>query len=211
MEIFKDIKGFEDKYQISNTGKVVSKKTGLMLKPMYNKKGYQYVHLSINKYKSAKWYIHRLVAFHFIPNSENKPQVNHVDGNPSNNDVSNLEWVTNDENQRHAILNNLHFKGETHRDSKFTNDSIKLLPSLINIGFSLKELNCLTGVAVQNIEKILNGKTWRKLNLFPQRSSIKRRKKSDVIKMSKDLYVKCVNYWGNTVLNSMIAKGILSV
>ena len=53
MEIFKDINKFENKYQISNTGKVRNKKTGLYLKPKYNQKGYQYVNLSINRYKSV--------------------------------------------------------------------------------------------------------------------------------------------------------------
>lgn len=213
MEIFKDIIRFENKYQISNTGKVRNKKTGLILKPKYNQKGYQYVNLSVNKTKSIKWYIHRLVGFHFIPNPDNKPQINHIDGNPSNNVVENLEWVTNEENQRHAVLNNLHFQGETHKDSKFTNDSVKLLPDLIKIGFSLVELNKLTGVAIQNIQKIINGQTWRQLHLFPERPIMKSgpRKKDFIIQMSKDLYIQCVNYWGNTVLNSMIAKGILSV
>ena len=213
MEIFKDVIRFENKYQISNTGKVRNKKTGLILKPKYNQKGYQYVNLSVDRHKSIKWYIHRLVGFHFIPNPENKPQVNHIDGNPSNNNVDNLEWVTNEENQRHAVLNNLHFQGETHKDSKFTNESVKLLPRLIEIGFSVKDINNLTGVAVQNLYKIILGKTWRQLNLFPQRPILKfgTRKKDFVIQMPKELYVQCVNYWGNTVLNSMIAKGILSV
>lgn len=213
MEVFKDIQKFEDKYQISNTGKVRNKKTGLLLKPKYNQKGYQYVNLCINHFKSVKWYIHRLVGFHFIPNPEHKPQINHKDGNPSNNNVDNLEWVTNEENQRHAVLNNLHFQGEEHKDSKFTNDSIKLLPQLVKIGFSIKEINQLTGVAIQNLKKIFNGKTWRQLNLFPTKTYFKSgvRKKGEVIVMSKDLYIECVKYWGNTVLNSMITKGILSV
>lgn len=213
MEIFKDIVRFENKYQISNTGKVRNKKTGLILKPKYNQKGYQYVNLSVGRTKSIKWYIHRLVGFHFIPNPENKPQINHIDGNPSNNVVENLEWVTNEENQCHAVLNNLHFQGETHKDSKFTNESVKLLPKLIEIGFSVVDINKLTGVATQNIKKIINGITWRQFNLFPEKPILKSgtRKKDFVIQMPKDLYIQCVNYWGNTVLNSMIAKGILSV
>lgn len=127
--------------------------------------------------------------------------------------VENLEWVTNEENQRHAVLNNLHFQGETHKDSKFTNESVKLLPQLIEIGFSVVDLNKLTGVAIQNIRKIMDGKTWRQLNLFPQKPVMKLgpRRKDFIIQMPEDLYIQCVNYWGNTVLNSMIAKGILSV
>lgn len=211
MEIFKDINKFENKYQISNTGKVRNKKTGLYLKPKYNKKGYQYINLSISKYKSVKWYIHRLVGFHFIPNPKNKPQINHKDGNPSNNNVENLEWCTNEENQRHAVLNNLHFQGEKHKSSKFTNESILLLPKLINIGFNPTYINKLTGVAIQNLDKIFKGKTWRQLNLFPVPPKFKKGPFVNKITMSENLYIECVKHWGNTVLNSMIAKGILSV
>ena len=211
MEIFKDISKFEDKYQISNTGKVRNKKTGLILKPKYNQKGYQYIKLSINRYKSIKWYIHRLVGFHFIPNPENKPQINHKDGNPSNNNVDNLEWCTNEENQRHAVLNNLHFQGENHRSSKFTNESILLLPKLVNAGFTPILINKLTGVAIQNLYKIFEGKTWRQLNLFPILPKFKKGPLVNKIIINEDLYIECVKHWGNTVLNSMIAKGILSV
>lgn len=211
MEIFKDIIKFENTYQISNLGKVKNKKTGLFLKPQYNKKGYQYVYLVYSHTGRIKWYIHRLVAFHFIKNLENKPQVNHLDGNPNNNIVDNLEWCTNEENQRHAVLNNLHYLGEEHRDSKFTEKSILLLPKLIEIGFSISQLNELTGVAGINIQKIINGKTWRKLNLVFK--PVRKAKSHDkfVIKMSKDLYIDCVNIWGNTVLNKLIAKGNLLV
>ena len=211
MEIFKDIQNFENKYQISNTGKVKNKKTGLLLTPKYNKKGYQYVNLCINKHKYIKWYVHRLVGFHFIDNPYNKPQINHKDGNKSIDNVNNLEWVTNEENQKHAVLNNLHFQGEAHKDSKFTNESILLLPDLVNIGFTPKLINQLTGVAVQNIGKIFNGKSWRQLNLFPIPPKFKKGALVNKIIMSEDLYLKCVKHWGNTVLNSMIAKGILSV
>lgn len=108
-------------------------------------------------------------------------------------------------------MNNLSFQGETHRSAKFTSDSILLLPELVKIGFGLNELNELTGVAQQNIRKILDGKTWRQLHLFDDKVVFHKRKATDIIQMSQDLYFRCVKYWGNTVLNKMIAKGILSV
>lgn len=117
-EIWKDIKGFEGKYKISNLGNVKSvyrtinyifnnkpkvrrifEKT---LKKSINKFGYEYVCLSDNC-KTQKLKIHRLVAQAFIPNSENKPQVNHIDGNKQNNCVFNLEWCNNSENMKHAV------------------------------------------------------------------------------------------------------------
>ena len=74
----------------------------IILKTNKNKKGYLYVVLSKNG-KSKIVRIHRLVAQTFIPNLQNKPQVNHIDGIKSNNVVSNLEWCTNSENQKHAF------------------------------------------------------------------------------------------------------------
>lgn len=211
MEIFKDIIKFEKTYQISNQGKVLNKKTGLFLKPQYNKKGYEYVYLAYSHTGRIKWYIHRLVAYHFILNPLNKPQVNHKDGIPNNNKLENLEWCTNDENQAHAVLNNLHYQGESHKDSKFTECSVSLLPKLLEIGFTVSQLSELTGVACINIEKIINGKSWRKLGLiFPK---VRKGKNGDnfVIKISKELYIDCVKIWGNTVLNKLISKGSLSV
>lgn len=211
MEIFKDIKGFENTYQISNTGKVRNKNTNLLLKPQYNKKGYMYVYLVYSHTGRVKWYIHRLVAYHFIPNPEHKPQVNHKDGNPQNNNVENLEWCTNKENQDHAVLNSLHYQGESHKDHKFTEENIKILPELVSIGFSVIQLNALTGVAKINIEKVIKGKTWRQLGL--QFNEVRKAKPHDKYKiyMNKDLYINCVRFWGNTVLNEMIAKGNLYI
>ena len=101
-EIFRDIKGFEGLYQISNFGNVKSLKRNIILKPSSNGKGYLHIILYKNR-KSKVSRIHRLVAQAFIPNPENKPQVNHIDGNKRNNNVNNLEWVTNSENQKHAF------------------------------------------------------------------------------------------------------------
>lgn len=113
-EVWKDIIGYEGKYQISNYGRVKSlpreKKVGyvntyitpeIILKTYKSKKGYLNITLSKNG-KCIDKRNHILVAQHFIPNPNNKPQVNHKDGNKLNNNVENLEWVTNDENIQHA-------------------------------------------------------------------------------------------------------------
>lgn len=84
------------------TYKCVSKE----LKPAPDKKGYKRVGLSINGKLLTKK-LHRLVAECFISNFCDKPQVNHIDGNKANNYITNLEWVTNRENQIHAIENGL--------------------------------------------------------------------------------------------------------
>ena len=95
-QVWKDIKGYEGLYQVSNTGKARSmnyRNTGNVrrLKPSVNKDGY----LQVGLYKEGKYYrylVHRLVALTFIPNPNNLPQVNHKDENKANNTVWNLEW-----------------------------------------------------------------------------------------------------------------------
>lgn len=104
-EEWKDIPGFEGRYQVSNFGRVKSlsyNKTGKtrMLSIRPDKAGYCSTAIQENK-KSRRVLVHRLVAQTFIPNPDNKPQVNHIDGNKSNNKVSNLEWATERENVRH--------------------------------------------------------------------------------------------------------------
>lgn len=98
-------KGIITDYSVSNTGEVRKDTNNYMMKP-YIQNGYAHITLQINK-KPKRFNIHRLVAIAFIPNPENKPYVNHIDGNRSNNHVNNLEWVTAAENTQHAVRTGL--------------------------------------------------------------------------------------------------------
>lgn len=93
MEIWKDIYGYENKYQVSNIGNIRNIKTGKYLKVQTYKTGYCYIDL-YNNGQPKKYLIHRLVAQAFIPNPYNLPYVNHKDCNPLNNNANNLEWCT---------------------------------------------------------------------------------------------------------------------
>lgn len=104
-EVWKDVPGYEGLYKVSNIGKVMSLNFDGTSQPRvmnpYNVHGYKRLRLFKDKNKVSIG-VHRLVAMAFIPNPENKPFINHKDGDPNNNTVENLEWATHSENITHA-------------------------------------------------------------------------------------------------------------
>lgn len=131
------IKEFEE-YAVSDTGLVMRLgqirtpknknayyKEGHLLKQQINRFGYPVITLRF-KHRLKKFFVHRLVAEYFISNPDNKPQVNHIDGNKTNNDVSNLEWCTCSENVTHAMENGLmNCRGTDNVWSKLTKEQIR--------------------------------------------------------------------------------------
>ena len=98
--MYKRIAGFEN-YAVNECGSVLNTATNHIKSPCDNNMGYLYVDLYKHN-KRRREYIHRLVANAFIPNPQNKPYINHIDGNPHNNSIENLEWCTPLENVEHA-------------------------------------------------------------------------------------------------------------
>lgn len=167
MDEYKTIKGFPS-YSISATGVVVNRNEYhnriSYLKSRKRKDGYHVISLSKDN-KAKYFYLHRLIADHFIPNPKNKKYVNHKDGDKSNNRVSNLEWCTASENSQHAIDNGMYkppiFKGEDHSRSKITDDTVRSIRALYEGGnYTQTKLSEMYGIGQTHISRIVRGESW---------------------------------------------------
>lgn len=170
-ETRKYISGYEGLYSVTTDGRVYShprmrisghKINGKYLTQSPDERGYLRVNLfKDGSYKTVK--IHRLVAEAFIPNPDRKPEVNHLDGDKSNNRVENLEWSTGLENLRHAFQIGLKTnKGASNPRAKLT--SLQVKDILSATGLSQRALAKLYGVSQAQICTIRQGKSWAHLN-----------------------------------------------
>lgn len=150
--------GFEkftfDDYLITEDGKVYNKKWKRYVKPQLNGRGYYRVYIA-----GKMRFVHRLVAEKYIPNPENKPQVNHKDGNKLNNNVNNLEWVTSKENSIHALKNGLMRIEERHPFAKLKREEVIYIKS--HPEKTRKELAQMFNISENTIRDIRKGKTWK--------------------------------------------------
>lgn len=165
-EMWKDIKGFEGQYQISSEGRVKSlarkiiNKSGReqnikerILKVRTRSDGYNSINLSNGSGKLKTFLVHRLVCEAFHPNPDNKPEVNHIDENKSNNRACNLEWSTRKENNNHGTHNMRVAKTTSKPVAQYTLDG-----QLVNIWDSAIELTKQIGFDPSSIYKVANGK-----------------------------------------------------
>ena len=146
-------------YIITKDGEIINKHNHHKLKPQPNGKGYLRVIIGHKRY-----FVHRLVAETFILNPENKAQVNHKDGNKLNNCVDNLEWVTNQENRNHAVLNGLHLQGKNCSWSKLTEEDVFYIRN--NKMISNTILANKFKVSRRTISDVKQNKTWKYLKRY---------------------------------------------
>ena len=134
------------------------------LKKETDRHGYVRVKITFDGRKDNRLVsIHRLVANAFIPNPDHKPDVNHIDGNKSNNDVSNLEWCTKSENIQHAMRTGLKppVYGEHHGMSKLTQERAETICKLLESGiYTIKDIMKITGETYDCVVKIIKRNTW---------------------------------------------------
>jgi len=161
-EIWKPIQGFEEYYLVSNKGRVKSTRFNKekILKTSISTPGYKGLNLFKNK-RSHSREVHRLVAIHFVPNPENKPEVNHKDGDKLNNHAYNLEWMTHKENFDHAYGNLFDNKGENHGNSKLTNKQVSVIKKRLSEGESYSSIAQDYPVSRHTINYIALERTWR--------------------------------------------------
>lgn len=153
----------DKRYTVSSGGNVYSTRRGSRHRITYQEDiSGKYLRACIG---GKHYLVHRIVAITFIPNPENLPQVNHKDGNTHNNDVSNLEWVTPGDNQRHAYdigLKNLP-KGEDNGRHVLTDEEVlEIYQQLLN-KVPLTELSFRYGVTTTQIGRIKTKEAWNHL------------------------------------------------
>jgi hypothetical protein len=161
IEQWKDIKGYEGFYQVSNLGNVKNIKRNTIRKLKEDNSGYLHCLLSANAVRKT-FLVHRLVAAAFIDNPENKPFINHINANRSDNCVENLEWCTQKENINHSrkMGNQFHstLKGEKHHNTQISDERVTLMRKARQLGMTHKDIAMLVGISVSYTTMILTNK-----------------------------------------------------
>lgn len=164
-EAWRDVKGYEGRYQVSDLGRVRNSRSGRLLRQK-DARGY----LGVTLFKrDARFFtgVHRLVAAAFIRPPLPGEQIDHIDGKKQNNCVDNLEWVTPKENIRRSIAGGLKVqaRGERHGQCNSTAEQVRVAVALVKGGMPQYAAAKRVGKSKQWISRIFTGQTWKHLNL----------------------------------------------
>lgn len=175
-EIWKDIKDYPGLYQVSNAGRVKSlshvKRTwkgGEYLteeRILIPQEAREYLRVNLcNDGDCNLKLVHRLVGIVFVPNPENKPYINHINGNKKDNRACNLEWTTQSENQLHAInvLGAGSFGEKCHLSKLNARKIIEIKNARKEHGYTYNELSKRYNISISTVWQIVTGKTWKNI------------------------------------------------
>lgn len=155
-------------FLVYENGDIYNAKTNRKLNPVDNGVGYLRVSLYCGNNKHKAYYVHRLLAMAFIPNPENKQFINHIDGNPKNNNISNLEWCTKSENGLHAFKLGLNKPspqiGEKNGNSYITNEIALQIKNLYKSGIKQCNIARQFNISKFVVYNIVNNRTWKHIN-----------------------------------------------
>jgi hypothetical protein len=156
------MKRYKDtEYFITEDGKVF--RNGKLMKTQYQKKyGYEYKIMKINNVRTSV-YIHRMIAETYIPNPENKPEVNHWDGDTKNNIINNLFWATSSENKIHKTRILKRGVRENHNMVKLTETDVEWIRNNYipnHKEFGMNALGRKFNINASNVHKIIHNKIW---------------------------------------------------
>jgi hypothetical protein len=173
--MFKPIKGWEGLYSVDEDGNIYSEERMIysgsrgkyrkaqrrILKPNLFSR---YLFVILRESPRHKMvYIHQIVANTFVPNTENKPEVNHIDGNKWNNHASNLEWVTKSENKLHSTQILKRGSGISHGMAKLSEEQVIAIRDERKLGTPFQKIADKYEIAKQTVIGICKGETWKNL------------------------------------------------
>lgn len=178
-EIWKDVVGYEGYYQVSNLGrvqclkksvrgKVSERSTPKVMTPAFNNvTGYYAVGFGEwGIFKHMPFSVHRLVALHFIDNPDNLPEVNHEDGDKSNNTATNLKWASREQNIQHGFKHGL-IKTPRGVDAVHAKLSEATVMQIFNSPAGPRQLSLDIGIPYSTVASIKNGASWNHLTGMP--------------------------------------------
>ena len=148
------------RYEISEDGTIRNSQNGKIKSQYIGSTGYYMVSFSYGN-KSNPHRVHRLLAFCFIPNPSKLPHINHIDGNKTNNDLENLQWVTHEDNMKHAFATGLvNNSGEKNGQAKLNPDKVREIKQLLAIGVSQQKIANSFSVSRSCIQGIKKQRLW---------------------------------------------------